>query len=448
MKQNSAPTAKQNPKQAQSPALDPKQNSAGITEVMGLSPTANFQQMGNGQPRPAHWLALQRTVGNRVTQSLMHQYYSAHQRGTKNRVQRQADEEATASENEEVETVALGGGSHIVMEGDSINSIAQATYGDVGYWRDIAEANPGKVAEDCTILIGTPLYLPVIEVPVSSQDTSTTGESATATESPATTPPGASDANNASGSSGDKQSVATCYPEFVHTIAESQPVGPYPVPGGALVGSLALEGEIKVSKDGTCDPWTIDNNAIGLEAKQKIQDLVSSINVQVDKDGASMSSSYGASWGKVTAGMSAQGASASVSGDYGKVSTGVTSAGHVTFAFQPKEMSAKIGDHKLQFTLGAKLELSFYPKAKPYIDPTYGPESGIPGLDSVLDRIDLATLEEHGDFIGAGIAIAVAATAAATVVLVRSGAAAPVAAGASAVITYVEATERIPALPD
>jgi peptidoglycan hydrolase-like protein with peptidoglycan-binding domain len=42
-----------------------------MAEAMGMSPTASFQQARNGQPKPAHWLTLQRTVGNRATQNLI-----------------------------------------------------------------------------------------------------------------------------------------------------------------------------------------------------------------------------------------------------------------------------------------------------------------------------------------------------------------------------------------
>jgi nucleoid-associated protein YgaU len=54
-----------------------------------------------------------------------------------------------------------GVGAHIIRDGDSLQSIAYATYGDAGAWRAIAEAN--RIDDPVRLRGGTTLKLPTLD---------------------------------------------------------------------------------------------------------------------------------------------------------------------------------------------------------------------------------------------------------------------------------------------
>ncbi len=66
----------------------------------------------------------------------------------------------------EITTQSLGGWEHVAMIGDTLRAIADNAYGEGGYWREIAAANPTAVFEDERFMVGDTLWVPVLEVPV------------------------------------------------------------------------------------------------------------------------------------------------------------------------------------------------------------------------------------------------------------------------------------------
>ncbi|WP_428264504.1 LysM peptidoglycan-binding domain-containing protein [Haliangium sp.] len=64
-------------------------------------------------------------------------------------------------------TVSRGGGEHVVVRGDTLWDIAQATYGHGRYWTRIRDANRGRVFRGGHLIHpGVTLTLPAIEVPI------------------------------------------------------------------------------------------------------------------------------------------------------------------------------------------------------------------------------------------------------------------------------------------
>lgn len=72
---------------------------------------------------------------------------------------------AHATEAPKGRKVTLGGSTHIVGPGDSLWSLADQTYGNGKYWREIKKANPGKVRGAKNVIRdGDELVLPELEV--------------------------------------------------------------------------------------------------------------------------------------------------------------------------------------------------------------------------------------------------------------------------------------------
>lgn len=64
-----------------------------------------------------------------------------------------------------VKVLPKGGGTHTVVEGDTLSGISEQIYGSGQYWRQIRDANPGKTRQGGNLIhVGTVLDLPEINV--------------------------------------------------------------------------------------------------------------------------------------------------------------------------------------------------------------------------------------------------------------------------------------------
>lgn len=263
---------------------------------------------------------LQRMIGNRGVQHLL-----AQRKPHSNMIQR---------EGEEI-TAWMGGANYMVVAGDTLWDIAQRTYGDGHYWREIYTANPDKVGNNGNlILIGTQLNLPSIEVPVASgvsQQPSTPEASSTASstsspstsssqtstdqttssqptpEAPSTTSSTSSPSTTSSQTSTNQTTSSTpdlnpssparscLFPAFRWNL-DNIPVeiAPMPVPGGILIFSLSLRGNITFQKSGSCLPWSIDQTGLRVEANQAVDEFTTGMRINSIGSGQM---SLGTTWG-------------------------------------------------------------------------------------------------------------------------------------------------------
>lgn len=119
------------------------------------------------------------------------------------------------------------GQSYQVRSGDTLSAIAKKAYGDASRWRDIAEANPGRVGPDGAIRAGE-----TIQIPASGADRLQTGSGSAAARQMA--------AQRVSGQPGAAGQAAD--PALQQDLARQMAAARLGAPGGAAEGGPSTLG--------------------------------------------------------------------------------------------------------------------------------------------------------------------------------------------------------------
>lgn len=290
-------------------------------------------------------LALQGLIGNQAVQRLLDDPAAP------------STSQASLQREGGVETAPLGGGDYLVVEGDSLWSIAERTYMDGIYWRQIYEANSHLIGDGGNLLyIGTRLSLPTIDVPVASvaqpdeyftpmQEQSTLPDeegamsSQPSTEAQSDTAPYQDPSTMMSEPgvpNGTAPAVQFQYPDMKYPLEHSAVV---PTPGGLL--TFKLSGSITLKNIAPQSVMEFNLQNYELQAQQQV-------------------SAYTASFKVDPTGAYEVGVSSSVSGDLGTTKLELVPPATLKGSFEPKqtgkfnlgnnwEAEAKVG-YEISFT--------------------------------------------------------------------------------------------------
>lgn len=268
-----------------------------------------------------------------------------------------------------------GGIQYTVVKGDSLWRIAERVYGDGQLWWLIAKANPDKVADGGNlILIGVTLNIPRLldEVVVTGKREDPPKQ----TDPPRPELPKPS---QAPGGGYRRPAVDCLYPTLKFDLGNIMPmkIGPIFTPGGIVECTLSLTGEISMQREGTCNPFVLDQNGYSVEASQTLGELTSTFKVQFTREG-------------VTLGHE-------IMGPFGGTEIGFMPPSTLIYAASPRPVSGKLKGWVFTGKLGYKLEVKVTPnRPAPVYAPRYSPAPGVQIRQWLVD---------NGKYVVAGVII-------------------------------------------